>query len=226
MEYSPELRGKKSDLFQIFWVVVFVSSSLYSFTWDVFMDWGLGRREYGFLGPSLMYPRRYYYFAVIAIDLGTSWLSSFRFPRIPQTVSHPRLLVSSPPLHVGVDPCPSFFWGSLRGSILFDCGHYDAGTVSSHRVGLFPIGKWTSIKRSRLSPGGLCPFALQYRSSTWVQGQEKRNWSRRTARGDPHRLGRRRRLRLECYCGPNGESRVVVSALGALRGWSTRNGVD
>jgi len=72
LEYSPELRGKKSDLFQIFWVVVFVSSSLYSFTWDVFMDWGLGRREYGFLGPSLMYPRRYYYFAVIAIDLGTS----------------------------------------------------------------------------------------------------------------------------------------------------------
>lgn len=32
------------NLFQIFWMFVFVSSSLYSFTWDVFMDWGLGRK--------------------------------------------------------------------------------------------------------------------------------------------------------------------------------------
>ena len=69
LEYIPEMRGK-ANLFQIFWMVVFISSSLYSFAWDVLMDWGLGRREYGFLGPSLMYPRRYYYFAVIAIDLG------------------------------------------------------------------------------------------------------------------------------------------------------------
>lgn len=71
LEYIPELRGK-INLFQVFWMLVFVSSSLYSFTWDVFMDWGLGRKDYNFLGPSLMYPRRYYYYAVMAIDLGTN----------------------------------------------------------------------------------------------------------------------------------------------------------
>jgi EXS family len=59
------------NLFQIFWLILFVSSSLYSFSWDVYMDWGLGRRKYGFLGQSLMYPRRFYYYCVMALDLGT-----------------------------------------------------------------------------------------------------------------------------------------------------------
>jgi EXS family len=116
LEYSSEVR-QKSDLFQIFWVVVFVSSSLYSFTWDVFMDWGLGRREYGFLGPSLMYPRRYYYFAVMAIDLGTSRRNCSGYFLSPMQHSTPSLthilLVSSPSIHVGVDPCASIFWSSL-----------------------------------------------------------------------------------------------------------------
>ena len=78
LEYIPELR-ERINLFQLFWMLVFVSSSLYSFTWDVFMDWGLGRREYNFLGPSLMYPRRYYYYSVIAIDLGTKCVGTTVF---------------------------------------------------------------------------------------------------------------------------------------------------
>lgn len=57
------------NMFQIFWMAVFVGSSLFSFSWDVFMDWGLGRPEHQFLGPRLMYPRRKYYYYVIAIDL-------------------------------------------------------------------------------------------------------------------------------------------------------------
>jgi hypothetical protein len=57
------------NLFQIFWMLVFVCSSLYSFAWDVFMDWGLGRKKYGYLGPSLMYPKRTWYFGIMAIDL-------------------------------------------------------------------------------------------------------------------------------------------------------------
>lgn len=48
---------------------LFIASSLYSFCWDVYMDWGLGRWEYGFLGPRLMFPKKSYYFMVIAADL-------------------------------------------------------------------------------------------------------------------------------------------------------------
>lgn len=56
-------------LFQLFWMLTFVSSSLYSFFWDVYMDWGLGRPQFGFLGPRLMYPKKVYYYSVIAVDL-------------------------------------------------------------------------------------------------------------------------------------------------------------
>lgn len=60
---------KESNVFQAFWTFAFVASSLYSFVWDVYMDWGLGRPSFGFLGPRLMYPKRYVYFTVICIDL-------------------------------------------------------------------------------------------------------------------------------------------------------------
>lgn len=70
MHKNPNHHG--TNLFQLFWMAVFVASSLYSFTWDVFMDWGLGRPKYQFLGPRLMYPRRSYYYYVMAIDLGES----------------------------------------------------------------------------------------------------------------------------------------------------------
>lgn len=59
----------ESNLFQGFWMFLFITSSLYSFSWDVFMDWGLGNKKYGFLAERLMYPKRSFYFIVIAIDI-------------------------------------------------------------------------------------------------------------------------------------------------------------
>jgi hypothetical protein len=78
----------------------------------VLMDWGLGRREYGFLGPSLMYPRRYYYFAVIAIDLGRCLIRWDGMGRCSaENTSSPGnshnfvalFLLPSPSVHVGLD---------------------------------------------------------------------------------------------------------------------------
>lgn len=37
------------------------------------MDWGLGRPSYGFLGPRLMFPNKFYYYGVMALDLG-EWI--------------------------------------------------------------------------------------------------------------------------------------------------------
>ena len=65
--------------FQLFWMLVFVTSSLYSFMWDVFMDWGLGQRKYGYLGPSLMYPKRSYYYITMGLDLGKRIFLLFSF---------------------------------------------------------------------------------------------------------------------------------------------------
>ena len=57
------------NLFQIFWMSLFIVSSLFSYIWDVYMDWGLGRPNYGFLGPRLMFPKKSHYFSVMAADL-------------------------------------------------------------------------------------------------------------------------------------------------------------
>lgn len=57
------------NLFQLFWTGLFVGSSLYSFFWDVYFDWGLGRPEHGFLGSRLMFPKKVQYYGVIFIDL-------------------------------------------------------------------------------------------------------------------------------------------------------------
>jgi hypothetical protein len=74
---TPDHHG--TNLFQIFWMAVFVASSLYSFTWDVLMDWGLGRPKHQFLNSRLMYPKRSYYYYIIALDLGR-WKTSSALP--------------------------------------------------------------------------------------------------------------------------------------------------
>lgn len=58
-----------TDLFQLFWMGLFVTSSLYSWFWDVYVDWGLGRVDYAFLGPRLMFPKKLHYYSVIFADL-------------------------------------------------------------------------------------------------------------------------------------------------------------
>jgi len=68
-EGSIVIGSYRSNFFQFFWTGLFIASSLYSFCWDVYMDWGLGRREYGFLGPRLMFPKKSQYYMVIAADL-------------------------------------------------------------------------------------------------------------------------------------------------------------
>ncbi len=63
------LHTRKFYRLQYFWMGLFIASSLYSFCWDVVMDWGLGQREYGYLGPSLMFPKKSNYYLVIGVDL-------------------------------------------------------------------------------------------------------------------------------------------------------------
>mmetsp|Transcript_9650 Transcript_9650/g.35802 ORF Transcript_9650/g.35802 Transcript_9650/m.35802 type:complete len:791 (-) Transcript_9650:25-2397(-) len=48
-------------VFRIFWIVVVIFSTLYSYTWDITMDWGLLQVRQGtLLRPKLMYPKLYY----------------------------------------------------------------------------------------------------------------------------------------------------------------------
>lgn len=47
------------------------------------MDWGLGKPKYGFLGPRLMYPRRSFYFGIMALDfvLRFAWVLTLLPPQ-------------------------------------------------------------------------------------------------------------------------------------------------
>ena len=64
-----EYKGEEMRIYQIFWTFVFILSSLFSYGWDVYMDWGLGRPQFSFLNQPLMYPRKSYYYFTIGIDL-------------------------------------------------------------------------------------------------------------------------------------------------------------
>ncbi len=55
--------------YDIFWVVVTVVSTCYSYVWDVTMDWGLGRPSKYMLNDRRMLPSNVPYYAAIVTDL-------------------------------------------------------------------------------------------------------------------------------------------------------------
>jgi hypothetical protein len=101
------------DLFQIFWIGLFVCSSCYSFVWDVFMDWGLGRREFNWLGPRLMFPHQgWYYIAIFAdIFLRFLWVTSLVPPDSGAVFAFPNYLTA---LVVAAEILRRTMWGFFR----------------------------------------------------------------------------------------------------------------
>ncbi|CAM9585643.1 unnamed protein product [Choristocarpus tenellus] len=63
---------------RIVWITMYVISTLYTFWWDVRQDWGLGRREDGFLHKRRMYSRPAVYYSAVVVDLilRFNWLYS------------------------------------------------------------------------------------------------------------------------------------------------------
>jgi len=101
------------NLFQAFWLALFVSSSLYSFFWDVYMDWGLGRREYGYLGPRLMFPSRSHYYGVIFADfvLRFMWVQSLVPPSSGSYFEIPAYLIA---INMSLELVRRTLWGFFR----------------------------------------------------------------------------------------------------------------
>lgn len=64
-----DLPDSKRSIFDYFWFGIFIASSLYSYFWDVRMDWGLGRLDNRLLGTRLMFPSRKPYYMVMVVDL-------------------------------------------------------------------------------------------------------------------------------------------------------------
>jgi EXS family len=45
------------DVYNGVWVALYITSSLYSFWWDAYQDWGLGDRKHGWLSERRMHGR-------------------------------------------------------------------------------------------------------------------------------------------------------------------------
>ncbi|GMH72957.1 hypothetical protein TrST_g2521 [Triparma strigata] len=101
------------DLFQIFWIGLFVVSSCYSFAWDVFMDWGLGRKEFNWLGPRLMFPHQSWYYVAIFVDifLRFLWVTSLVPPDSGAIFAFPNYLAA---LCLGAEILRRTMWGFFR----------------------------------------------------------------------------------------------------------------
>jgi xenotropic and polytropic retrovirus receptor 1 len=103
----------ETKYFQLFWMCAFISSSLFSFTWDVYIDWGLGRPEHQFLGPRLMYPRRSMYYIIICFDfvLRFAWVLTLVPPKTGADFAVPAYLTSVSML---LELFRRTIWGFLR----------------------------------------------------------------------------------------------------------------
>ena len=74
-----------SDNWYYLWISVSIFGSLYSYTWDIYMDWGLMRsREKGKFGlrSKITFSRWYYYFAMVTdLLLKFTWIFTFIEPK-------------------------------------------------------------------------------------------------------------------------------------------------
>lgn len=86
-------RGKTENVesegpFFYLWIASYMVSYLYTFAWDIFMDWGLGERSHKFLREELVYSNRWFYYLgifqdgllrlawVLNVSLGDAWTIS------------------------------------------------------------------------------------------------------------------------------------------------------
>lgn len=127
------MNDTKSALFQSFWTFAFVASSIYSFTWDVYMDWGLGLPKYNFLGPRLMYPKRSAYYMIIAVDfvLRFAWVLTLVPPDSGANFALPAYLNA---VSMMMELFRRTLWGFLRLE-----NEHRSNTAGYRRVGFVPL---------------------------------------------------------------------------------------
>ncbi|TMW69362.1 hypothetical protein Poli38472_001518 [Pythium oligandrum] len=97
--------------FQLVWITLFTLSSLYTWVWDVWMDWGLGRPQYKFLGDRQMFSRLWVYYAAILADffLRFAWTLSLIPPH-----SSSSLPLYLQPFTMVIELFRRTFWGFFR----------------------------------------------------------------------------------------------------------------
>lgn len=99
--------------YQVFWLSLFICSTLLSFGWDVLVDWGLG---WFALNDRQMYPHRGYYYAAVVLDLFLRFLWVYSLiPPAADELSIVSLLVTwITPLSLLLEMVRRTIWGFFR----------------------------------------------------------------------------------------------------------------
>jgi EXS family len=134
--------NQRADMsfYQRWWMLLFIGSSLYSFTWDVYMDWGLGLPKFNMLGPRLMFPNRAIYYAIISADLVLrfAWVLTLIPPNTGAKFALPNYLAAvSMILELG----RRTVWGFLRLE-----NEHRSNTAGYRRVNFVPLHFTTGHK--------------------------------------------------------------------------------
>ena len=107
--------SKAGDTYRVYWIVSLVISSLYSYIWDIFMDFGLGSRRHHGLRDQLMYPNRAVYYIAIVADLFLRFAWSLTLvPRGDNAPFAPSVIVYLQPLLAIGEVTRRCMWGALR----------------------------------------------------------------------------------------------------------------
>mmetsp|Transcript_15062 Transcript_15062/g.15252 ORF Transcript_15062/g.15252 Transcript_15062/m.15252 type:complete len:177 (-) Transcript_15062:122-652(-) len=131
------------NLFQTFWMGLFILSSLYSFFWDVYMDWGLGRRQHSMLNIRLMYPNHFYYYAVMTADffLRFMWVLTLIPPQSGARFEIPAYLSA---LTMSLELIRRTLWGFFRLE-----NQHRQNTEGYRRVDFVPLHFTTGRKHTK-----------------------------------------------------------------------------
>ena len=86
----------KSDTTLFIYLSVYIVSTIYSYSWDLYMDWGLLRAPWNdskrFLRPKTLFPLWFYYYAIVSnLLLRFCWM----IPFLPLLFTVPQWLLTT-----------------------------------------------------------------------------------------------------------------------------------
>jgi len=101
------------DAYVAFYILFTCAATIYSYVWDVTMDWGLAKRDHGGLREKLMFGNRWIYFTVIVIDLfgRFMWIITLMPKNDNPIPLFPELLA---PFLAATELCRRAMWGCFR----------------------------------------------------------------------------------------------------------------
>ena len=107
--------SKAGDTYRVYWIISLVISTLYSYLWDIFMDFGIGNKRHAGLRDQLMYPNRAVYYISMVADLFLRFAWSLTLvPRGDNAPFAPNVIVYLQPILAMAEVVRRCMWGALR----------------------------------------------------------------------------------------------------------------